>query len=127
MPLFLTAEQYEAALAASQKENAAVEERKRAIVETITALDARMKEVQANSNAVEEAIYQKLEEVLFQLQDETARKVSVLLSEDMELRRQLEYLNWTDAFVHVLEVWVCLRLGVGVGVGVGKAQQEGMD
>ena len=83
-----------------------VEDRKRAIVETLTALDARMKEVQANSVSVEEAIYQKLEEVLFQLHDETARKVAVLLSEDMELRRQLEFLNWSDSFVTVLEVRV---------------------
>ncbi len=81
-----------------------MEERKRAIVDTLTALDARMKDVQANSVSVEEAIYQKLEEVLFQLHDETARKVAVLLSEDMELRRQLEFLNWSDAFVNVLEV-----------------------
>ena len=54
--------------------------------------------------------------MLFQLQDETARKVSVLLSEDMELRRQLEYLNWTDAFVPVLEVCPVTSL-VGVFSG----------
>ena len=102
-----------------------VEDRKRAIVETLTALDARMKEVQANSVSVEEAIYQKLEEVLFQLHDETARKVAVLLSEDMELRRQLEFLNWSDSFVTVLEV----RVGFGGDLGersCGKSERVGV-
>ncbi len=54
-------EQYEAALSASQAEDPLLEDRKRVIVDTINAIETRLKEVQANSQAVEEAIYQKLQ------------------------------------------------------------------
>ncbi len=45
MNVVCAAEQYESALSASHQENPAIEERKRVLVETITAIDTRMKEV----------------------------------------------------------------------------------
>ena len=38
-----------------------------------------------------------LQDLLFRLQDETQAKLSSLLSEEMELRRQLEQLDWMES------------------------------
>jgi hypothetical protein len=59
--------------------------------------------VQTNAAKVEEALYQKLQEALFQLQDESQRRMNLLLSEELELRRQLGQIAWTEAFVNVMQ------------------------
>ena len=99
----VAAAEYERALSESQSEDPTLEQRKRGIVEALAAIEDRAHAVQDNSTAVEEAIYQKMQELLQQLQDETAKKISVLLAEELELRRQLEQLQWADGFVGVMQ------------------------
>lgn len=95
---------YEAALNASQERDPLLEERQRAIRDSLKGIDDKLKAVQANSASVEEALYQKLQEALFQLQDETQRKMNLLLSEELELRRQLQAIEWANSFVPILQV-----------------------
>jgi hypothetical protein len=94
---------YETALAQSNDADPLLEERKRAIRETLRAVDEKLRAVQANSATVEEALYARLQEALGQLQHETQRKLNLLLSEELELRRQLHMIEWTDSFVPVLQ------------------------
>ena len=42
---------------------------------------------------------QLLQEALFQLQDETQRKMNTLLGEELELRRQQEQILWAETFL----------------------------
>lgn len=88
---------------ASHQPDPILEERRRALNDTVRALDEKMSQVQTNSAAVQEAIYQKMEEALFQLQDETERRLSQLQTEKLELQRQLHQMQWTEAFVRVLQ------------------------
>jgi len=66
-------------------------------------IDGKLQAVQANSAVVEEALYARLQDALFQLQEETQRKMNLLLSEELELRRQLQQIEWTEGFVHTMQ------------------------
>jgi hypothetical protein len=90
---------YEEALAASRAPDALLEERRRSIGEALVAIDGKLKAIQANSAAVEDELYKAMQAAMFQLQDETQKKMNVLLSEELELRRQLGQLSWVDGFL----------------------------
>ncbi len=94
---------YESAVAASRTADPLLEERKRSIREALATIDGKLAAIRANSAAVEEALYQKLQDALFQLQDETQRKMNALLSADLELRRQMHQLDWTQSFVGIMQ------------------------
>lgn len=94
---------YEVSMSQSQEPDPLLEERKRAIKDTLRAIDDKLKTVQTNSATVEEALYQKLQDALQQLQTETQKKLNLLLSEELELRRQLQLIEWTDSFVPVMQ------------------------
>jgi hypothetical protein len=66
-------------------------------------IDDKLQAVQSNSATVEEALYQKLQDALYQLQDATQRKMNVLLSEELELRRQLQQIEWSETFIRVMQ------------------------
>ena len=52
-----------------------MEGRRQAIMTQLTLIDERLKEVNRNSGEIESKIYQILREALFQLQQETQKKV----------------------------------------------------
>lgn len=89
---------YDTALAASRRPDPLLEERKRSVHEALELVDSRLKAIQENSAAVEEALYAQMQAAMFSLQDETQRKLNVLLSEELELRRQLGQLAWMEGF-----------------------------
>jgi TLD len=93
---------YESALAASEAPNPHVTSQRRHIRDNLSAIDAKLSAIQANSAAVEEALYARMQAALYQLQDETQKKMNLLLSEELELRRQLGQLDWTDSFVSMM-------------------------
>ena len=53
-------------------------------------------QVKKNSALVEETVYQMLQEALFQLQDETQRKLNMMLGEELELRRRFVFVEDLD-------------------------------
>ena len=59
-------------------------------------VDAKLRDVTRNSAKVEEEIYAALQDALYQLQDQTQARMSVLLGEEVELRRQLQYMDWIE-------------------------------
>ena len=50
-----------------------------------------------NSQEVEETVYQILQDALFRLQDETQAKLTMLLGEELELRRRLAHIYWAES------------------------------
>lgn len=94
---------YEAAISSSQSGDPLLEERRKGIRDLLKHIDGKLAAVQANSAAVEEALYAKLQEALFALQEETQRKMNLLLSEELELRRQLQQIEWTESFVDIMQ------------------------
>jgi len=99
--LVTTVSAYEEALSSSAAADPMLEARKKAINGRLQALSTKLDAVQRNANEVEEEIYNKLQEALLQLKEERRAKVSVLLGEELELRRQLEQMAWTQRFLEV--------------------------
>lgn len=94
---------YDAALAASNETDPLLDERKRSILEALRNVDAKLTAIQANSQAIEEELFQRMQTAMFQLQDETQRKTNALLSEELELRRQLGQIEWNESFVRIMQ------------------------
>jgi len=94
---------YDAALAASNEVDPLLDERKRSILEALRNADAKLTAIQANSQAIEEELFQRMQTAMFQLQDETQRKTNALLSEELELRRQLGQIDWNESFVRIMQ------------------------
>ena len=89
-------EAYEAALEQSRKKDPKLKNQRSTILQLLTQLDDKLREVNLNFANVEEKIYQVLKEALMQLQTETKKKVSGLLSLELELRRKLEQIDWSE-------------------------------
>ena len=108
---------YELALKESQKGDPLLIARQQEIKNQLKAVDEKLRAVNKNSAEIEEKIYQALQDALFELQDRTQEKMNVLLSEEVELRRQLGYINWAETFlaketdrasqVDFLNAWKC--------------------
>ena len=96
------AEKYEQALTASCTEDPLLQERKRAISKAVSSIAAKVEVVQSNHKAVEDAIYDRMQQVLQQLNKSTEGKIATLLAEELELRRQKQQIEWTEGFVGVL-------------------------
>jgi len=96
------AEKYEQALTASCAEDPLLQERKRVISKAVASIAAKVEVVQSNHKAVEDAIYDRMQQVLQQLNKSTEAKIATLLAEELELRRQKQQIDWTEGFVGVL-------------------------
>ena len=80
----------------SQRRDPKLEAVKGQIKEQLSALNDKLTQVKKNSALVEETVYQMLQEALFQLQDETQRKLNMLLGEELELRRRFAHIEWAE-------------------------------
>eukprot|EP00500_Bicosoecida_sp_ms1_P010232 CAMPEP_0203818522 /NCGR_PEP_ID=MMETSP0115-20131106/31881_1 /ASSEMBLY_ACC=CAM_ASM_000227 /TAXON_ID=33651 /ORGANISM="Bicosoecid sp, Strain ms1" /LENGTH=425 /DNA_ID=CAMNT_0050727489 /DNA_START=114 /DNA_END=1388 /DNA_ORIENTATION=+ len=96
-------EKYKNALAEASTEDPLFVSQSTKLRESLSTVEEKMKKVQQNSAAVEEAIYERLQELLFQLQDHTQKKLAVLLAEELEMRRQLERIQWSASFASKLQ------------------------
>jgi len=108
---------YDAALNESLKPDPILVQRQNEIKAQMRAIDGKLRDVNRNSAEVEERIYKALQDALFQLQDLTQQKMNALLSEEVELRRQLQHIEWIESFldrqrdeanqVDFLNAWKC--------------------
>jgi len=94
---------YDAALSASRAADPLFEDRKKSVNTALATIDVKLAEIQANSRSIEEDLYAKLQAAMFQLQEETQRKMNALLSEELELRRQLGQIDWAEGFTTTLQ------------------------
>jgi len=90
---------YESAVNESLKVDPILAVRQEEIKSQLRAVDAKLRDVNRNAAMVEERIYKMLQEALFRLQDITQNKMSSLLAEEVELRRQLQQMEWMEAYL----------------------------
>jgi len=65
----------------------------------LSKIDLKIKEVNSKATHVEEQIYALFKKVLNELQVETQRKLSYLIGDQLELKRQYDHILWMDSFV----------------------------
>eukprot|EP00002_Diphylleia_rotans_P033019 TRINITY_DN6990_c0_g1_i6.p1 TRINITY_DN6990_c0_g1~~TRINITY_DN6990_c0_g1_i6.p1 ORF type:complete len:624 (+),score=86.56 TRINITY_DN6990_c0_g1_i6:55-1926(+) len=90
---------YRTSLSDSMKVDPIVQERRISIMGQLSQIDSRLREVNTNSASLEEALYALLQSLLHSLREETKSKLAILLGDELELRRQLENMEWMDEFV----------------------------
>eukprot|EP01062_Namystynia_karyoxenos_P005216 TRINITY_DN11835_c0_g1_i1.p1 TRINITY_DN11835_c0_g1~~TRINITY_DN11835_c0_g1_i1.p1 ORF type:complete len:498 (+),score=143.77 TRINITY_DN11835_c0_g1_i1:88-1494(+) len=82
-----------------ERERRIVEERRRTIVRQLQAIDERMQLVTRNHAHAQDEIYHVVQQVVQLLHSRTQNKLNLLLSDDAELRRQLQYFDFLDSFL----------------------------
>lgn len=98
-PLVQISIAYSKSLAESKEADPLLEKRKTQITELLSQIDSKIKEVNRNSSFVEERLYQILLEALSSLQEETQKKMNLLIADQLELKRQFEQIQWLEAFL----------------------------
>ena len=91
---------YQASMDDLERERLIVEERRRTIQTQLSSIDRRMTSVKANHERSQDEIYEIVQRAVQVLHEETQSKLSALLSDDADLRRQLEYYAWMEAFLN---------------------------
>lgn len=76
-----------------------IERRKNQLTEDLSKIDLKIKEVNTKATHVEEQIYSHFQKALNELQVETQRKLSFLIGDQLELKRQFDHIQWMDSFV----------------------------
>jgi len=90
---------YEVAISESLKVDPILASRQEEIKSQLRSVDNKLRDVNRNAAMVEERIYKTLQNALFKLQDITQSKMSALLAEEVELRRQLQQTEWMESFL----------------------------
>jgi len=94
---------YEAALHASTQPEPLLEERRRSIREGLRRITGKLESVRSNSEMVYEEVCKRMQAALERLDTLTKRKTAVLLSEELELRRQLRQIASSESMVPHLQ------------------------
>jgi hypothetical protein len=92
-------EAYQQALAESSEPDALLESKKENLKVFLEQIDKRIEEIKRNAEIVENSIYKTLKEALAQLQTETESKIAMLVSAEMEIKRQIEEISWVECFL----------------------------
>ncbi|SPR01266.1 unnamed protein product (mitochondrion) [Plasmodiophora brassicae] len=108
-------EAYDLALMASRKSDPFLAERRMHIMRDLDGLDKKLMSLNLNTKEVEAEILRKMEQALADLKKCAQAKVSVVLAEEVDLKRQLFRISWLEEFltlqqrslgpVEFLEAW----------------------
>jgi hypothetical protein len=93
-------EAYQSSMEDLERERLIVEERRKTIYAQIASIDRRMTQVNQNHEKCQDQIYEIVQRVVQVLHEETQSKLAALLSDESELRRQLEYYGWMEGFLN---------------------------
>jgi hypothetical protein len=91
---------YQCSMEDLERERLIVEERRKTIYTQIASLDRRMQEININHEKAQDQIYEIVQRVVQVLHEETQSKLSALLSDESELKRQLEFYSWMEGFLN---------------------------
>jgi hypothetical protein len=69
------------------------------LAESLGNIDVKIKEINKNASAIEEQIYQLLQNALRELQEHTQKKMSYLIGDQLELKRQYDQIQWVESFL----------------------------
>lgn len=98
-PVVKITDAYSKAIAESREVDPLLEKRKSQLSDLLSQIDFKIKEINKNSSFIEERIYQILQEALIQLQEESHKKMTYLIGDQLELKRQYEQIQWLESFL----------------------------
>jgi hypothetical protein len=82
-----------------------IERKKNQLNEDINKIDLKIKEVNNNVAYVEQQIHEHHLKALEELENEAHQKLSILIGDQLELKRQYDHIQWMEGFVkYALEV-----------------------
>lgn len=67
--------------------------------EDLSKIDLKIKEVNNNATHVEEQITSMFRKALDELKQETQKKLSFLIGDQLELKRQFDHIEWMESFL----------------------------
>lgn len=91
---------YQSSMEDLERERQIIEDRRKTIFAELGSIDRRMQQVNTNHEKCQDQIYEIVQRVVQVLHEETQSKLSALLSDESELRRQLEFYNWMESFLN---------------------------
>ncbi|OQR92536.1 hypothetical protein ACHHYP_03526 [Achlya hypogyna] len=97
--LISIADAYEQSLRESSKADPLIESRKLLIATKLGHIHDRAADVLRNKASVQALLQSTMETALAKLEEEARAKLSVLRCEELELQRQVQHIEWTDAFL----------------------------
>lgn len=82
-----------------------IERRKNQLTDDLSKIDLKIKEINEKATHIEEQLYAIFQKALGELQGETEKKLSFLICDQLELKRQYDHILWMDSFIkHQLEI-----------------------
>ena len=98
-PIIKVLEAYQRAQLEAREVDPLLDQRKASLAQLLGRVDERLQQLRQCSDEIEARIYKLLEDALLQLQEEHQKKVSALLSAQLELKRQMEEVAWVEGFL----------------------------
>ena len=98
-PLVPIQEAYMASMKDVEYEQRIIEERRKNIYSQLAHIERTMDQVNSNHDRCQDQIYEIVQKVVQVLHEETQSKLSALLADESELKRQLEYFAWSENFL----------------------------
>lgn len=90
---------YTASIEESSRPDALIQSRQNVIKDRVKLIRDRITEIENNSKTIEQQIRQCMEIALAQVAKERKQKVKTLSGEELELKRQLEHIDWAEGFL----------------------------
>jgi hypothetical protein len=90
---------YQSSMDDMDRERHTVDERRQTIRTQLTSIERRMALVNQNHEKCQDQLYEIVQRAVQVLHEETQSKLSALLSDEAELRRQVDYYDWMDTFL----------------------------
>lgn len=76
-----------------------LDKKKKGLKSAVDIAESKLKEINRKSNDVEEKLYEIMQKALKQLENITKFKMSLLMSDHIELKRQLDEIQWMEKFI----------------------------
>eukprot|EP00758_Cryptobia_borreli_P019960 Tbor_TRINITY_DN930_c0_g1::TRINITY_DN930_c0_g1_i1::g.21204::m.21204 len=99
-PLVPIQDAYISTMEELERETALIQDRRQTIFGEIASIEKRMDAVNTNHEKCQEQIHEIVQQVIQVLHEETQSKLSALLSDETELRRQLDFYDWSEGFLN---------------------------
>ena len=76
-----------------------LDKKKKSLNAQMTIAETKLKDINRKSSEVEEMLYEIMQKALKQLENITKCKMSLLMSDHIELKRQLDEIQWMEKFI----------------------------
>ena len=76
-----------------------MDKKKKSLSSSMTVAETKLKDINRKSTEVEEQLYEIMQKALKMLENITKFKMSMLMSDHIELKRQLDEIQWMEKFI----------------------------